>query len=164
MARIVIADAGPLIAFASVDLLFVLKALFSKLTMTESVRAECGAKPGSDAQRIATAIEAGWLCVEPDLEPCEALSPSLGAGETDSIRLALRAPEETLLILDDRLARRYALRRGLSIVGTVRLLDLAEHRGLVPDAGDCIARMAAHGYRISPNLLVQLRTNSPSSL
>ena len=56
MARIVIADAGPLIAFASVDLLFVLKALFSKLTITESVRAECGAKPGSDAQRIATAI------------------------------------------------------------------------------------------------------------
>jgi hypothetical protein len=168
VARTLIADAGPLIAFASLDLLFVLKALFSQMTITESVRAECSAKPGSDAQRIATAFEAGWLCVEPDiervLEPAEGLSPSLGAGETDSIRLALRAPEDTLLILDDRLARRYALRRGLSIVGTVRLLDVAEHRGLVPDAADCIARMAAQGYRISPDLLLHLRANSPSSL
>lgn len=161
MARIVIADAGPLIVFASVDLLFVLEGLFSEFTITESVRAECNAKPGSDVQRIDAAVEAGWLCVQRDLAPPEVLSPGLGAGETNSICLALRAPEETLLILDDRLARRYALRRGLNFVGTVRLLDAAERRGLVRDAADCIARMAEHGYRISPDLLEHVRTRTP---
>ena len=66
-----------------------------------------------------------------------------------------------LLILDDRLVRRYALRRGLNFVGTVRLLDAAERRGLVRDAADCIARIAERGYRISPDLLEHVRKRSP---
>lgn len=157
MARIVIADAGPLIAFASVDLLFVLKALFSELVVTESVRAECSEKAGADSQRIGSAIEAGWLSIQRAPKPAKALSSSLGAGESDSIRLAIKNPEDTLSILDDRLARRYALRRGLNLVGTVQLLDLAEQRGLVSDAAACIAHMAERGYRISPDLLKHIR-------
>lgn len=157
MARIVVADAGPLIAFATADLLSVLKALFGGIIVTEAVRTECSTKPGIDWRRIAAAIEDGWLVVETAPASNAVLSPSLGPGETESIRLALQDPEETLLILDDRLARRYALRLGLQFVGTARLLHLAERRGLVPDAGACIARMAERGYRISLTLLAQVR-------
>jgi predicted nucleic acid-binding protein len=162
VARIVIADAGPLIAFASADLLFVLQALFSKVTITESVHAECGGKPGEDSERIHAAIEAGWLSIERTPATTEVLSPSLGAGESDSIRLALRNAEDTLLIMDCWLARRYALRRGLNLVGTARLLDLAEQRGLVSDAAACIAQMIEHSYRIAPDLLEHIRTRPRS--
>ncbi|WP_147431074.1 hypothetical protein [Thiocapsa rosea] len=111
-----------------------------------------------DAQRIAAAIRAGWLVVEAHGTESVPLTPSLGLGESDSIRLALEDPENALLIMDDRLARRYALRKGLNIVGSVRLLDMAERRGLIPSAEGCIRQMSDFGYRVSLHLLEQIRS------
>ena len=163
MARIVIADAGPMIAFASIDALAVLQKFFLEINITETVRHECTAKPGIDSQRIEAAIDAGWLVTSAagTLTPgfaAEPLSPSLGAGESDSIRFALQSPAESLLIVDDRLARRFALKRGINIVGTVRILDLAERRGLIKSAEMSIAEMTAIGYRVSTELLKQIRS------
>lgn len=157
MDRIIIADAGPLIALAGIDELPLIQTLFSSLTIPEAVRQECLAKPGIDAQRIEAAITAGWLLVRRNKAPSPLLSTSLGAGETDVIALALEAPKASLLIMDDRLARRYALSRGLAIAGTVRLLDLAEQRGLIASAEESIQDMRAIGYRISVSLLQKLR-------
>ena len=41
MARIVITDAGPLIALAGIDALFILQSLFSEVSVAESVKCEC---------------------------------------------------------------------------------------------------------------------------
>ena len=84
---------------------------------------------------------------------------NLGTGEHESIRLALAQPDRSLVILDDRLARRYALRLGLNVVGTVRLLDLAERRGFLGSAELLIEQMRQNGYRISPVLLRNLRAD-----
>ncbi|MEE8496176.1 MAG: hypothetical protein V3S21_06810 [Xanthomonadales bacterium] len=158
MARIVITDAGPLIAFAGIDALFILQSLFSEVSVAESVKRECLAKPGKDCQRIETAIDAGWLVIcSPELAS-EPLSPSLGAGESDSIRYALQSPHESLLIVDDRLARRFALKQGINIVGTVRVLDLAEQRGLIKGAEHSMAEMAAIAYRVTTDLLAEIRS------
>ncbi len=158
MARIVIADAGPLIAFAGVDALAVLQNLFSSISIVESVRRECLRKPGIDGQRIKAAIEDGWLDVPSKNAATEPLSPGLSVGESDAIRFALKFPDEALLIVDDRLARRFALKQSINIVGTVRILDLAEQRGLIKSAEQCIGGMAANGYRISVDLLRQIRS------
>ena len=158
MARIVIADAGPLIALASIDVLPMLRGLFSQICVTGSVRDECLAKAGADAQRIGAAISEGWLRVQLVKNADQPLSPSLGIGESDSIRFALEALESALLIVDDRLARRYALQKGVSIVGTVRLLDLAERRGHLESAERCINEMTDYGYRISVDLLRKIRS------
>ena len=159
MARIVIADAGPLIALASIDVLPMLRGLFSQICVTGSVRDECLAKAGTDAQRIGAAISEGWLRVQLVKKNAgQPLSPSLGIGESDSIRFALEALESALLIVDDRLARRYALQKGVSIVGTVRLLDLAERRGHIESAERCINEMTDYGYRISVDLLRKIRS------
>ncbi len=157
MARIVIADAGPLIAFASIDALSVLRGLFSGIYVTESVK-ECQGKPGIDARRIEAAVDEGWLVISHQVAGAAPLSPALGVGESDSIRLALETREESLLIVDDRLARRYALKQGLNIVGTVRLLDLAEQRYLIDSAEQCIREMAIVGYRISVEILNLIRS------
>jgi predicted nucleic acid-binding protein len=158
MAGIVISDAGPLIAFASIDALGVLQKLFSEISITESVKDECLRKPGTDSQHIETAIDEGWLVIIPAGTHTEHLSPGLGAGESDSIRYALESQDEPLFIVDDRLARRIALKRGINIVGTVRLLDLAEQRGLIRSAEQILTEMAAIGYRVSPELLKQIRS------
>ena len=81
----------------------------------------------------------------------------MGAGERDSIKLALQFPKSSLLIVDDRLARRQALAYELNIIGTVRLLDIAEKRGLISSAKQLIHDMRDHGYRIAPKLLLQIR-------
>ena len=60
--------------------------------------------------------------------------------------------------MDDRLARREAIRHGLSYIGTARMLHLAEVRSLVHSAEAVVNRMAECGYRISPMLLQQLKT------
>jgi len=157
MARFIITDAGPLIAFAGIDALFVLQELFSEISIVEAVKRECLAKTGTDSQRIEAAIDTGWVKIVASGVATEPLSPALGAGESDSIRFALESPAETLFLVDDRLARRFALKQGVNIIGTVRTLDLAEQRGLINTAEQCITRMTEIGYRISAELLNQIR-------
>ncbi|MEN8178718.1 MAG: DUF3368 domain-containing protein [Pseudomonadota bacterium] len=157
MARVVIVDAGPLIAFAGIDGLDILRRLFSVVYVTESVMDECLTKDSMDAQRIESAIKDGWLHVHISKKRSAPLTPSLGVGESDSITFAQEVQEDSLLIMDDRLARRYALRKGLNIVGTVRLLDLAEQRGFIESAESSIQEMADFGYRVSMNLLREIR-------
>jgi predicted nucleic acid-binding protein len=160
MARIVIIDAGPLIALAGTDNLDLLRRLFAGVCLPPAVKTECLEKPGIDTDRIATAIEAGWLEVKPAAEISPQLSSSLGAGEQEAIGLALQDPGSSLLIMDDRLARRQALQLRLNIVGTVRLLDLAENRGLTASAEQVIRSMRDKGYRISLDLLSRIRTDT----
>ena len=145
-------------ALAGIDQLGLLQQLFGHIGILETVRDECFAKPGCDAERIEVAIAEGWLIVETWPKASSALLPSLGIGESDSIRLAMEKPDNSLLILDDRLARRYALKQGLHIIGTVQLLDLAEQHGLIASAEESIQKMAEFGYRISIELLRKLRS------
>lgn len=151
----VISDAGPLIAFAKVDSLFIPRDLFSRLRIPEAVWSECQEKAGEDSRRIEQAVNEGWVDVVSTAEAL-CLPPSLGRGETAVIQLALET-ENALVIMDDRLARRAAMQHGLNYIGTVRMLYLAEQRSIIENAGLVIQRMTECGYRISPLLLQQLR-------
>lgn len=156
---VVISDAGPLIALAKVDALFIPQTLFARLRIPEAVRDECVRKPGEDTRRIEKAIRDGWIGVA-SVEPGPADRPfslSLGRGETEAIRLALETTQ-SLLIVDDRLARRHALQRGLAYIGTVRMLVLAEERQVIHNAEAIVQQMAASGYRISTRILQRLKT------
>ena len=157
MAR-VISDAGPLIALAKVDALFVPRDLFSRIRIPEAVWLECVQKTGADSRRIEQAASEGWLNVV-SVATGQSHSPSLGDGEIEAIQLALET-EKALLIMDDRLARREATRRGLDYIGTVCMLHLAEQSSIVDNAEATIQRMAECGYRISPLILRQLRAQT----
>ena len=108
-----------------------------------------------DRRRIEQAANEGWLDVV-SVAARRPLPPSLGNGEIEAIQLALET-DKTLLIMDDRLARREAMRHGLNHIGTVRMLHLAETRSLIENAEIVVQRMAECGYRISPMLLQQLK-------
>jgi len=153
----IIADAGPLIAFAKIHRLDILHSLFARIQITDSVREECMAKASHDAALINQAILGGWIISNSSSEPSMRLPRSLGLGESDSIRLARLNIQESLLIVDDRLARREALHLKLNITGTVRLLVLAEKKNLISSAESLIAEMRVAGYRISPKLLEIVR-------
>ena len=152
---VVVSDAGPLIALARIDSLFILEHLFSRIRIPQAVWLECREKPGEDSRRIERAASEGWLSVAP--VTVERPYPrSLGRGEVEAIQLA-RESVPSLLIVDDRLARREAMRLGLDYIGTARLAYLAERASIIDDAESLVQRMTEGGYRISPQVLERLK-------
>lgn len=154
---ILIADAGPLIGLAKVDQLDLLYHIFPKVVITESVRDECLCKDSPDACEIRKVLEERRMECLPDPAPAHVLRKGLGTGEYSSIQLALVNPTTTLLLMDDRLARKEAHRRGLQFIGTAMLLLMAEEQGLIDQAEQVAAAMAAKGYRISKDIFSAIR-------
>ena len=157
MARIIV-DAGPLIAFARVNHIDLFRHLFGEITITPSVQQECMAKPCAGLDVLSDAMQADWLNVCSPVSPEQPLSLSLGDGERDSIHLALEDVPGSLLIIDDFLARKQAIRLNLPVIGTVRMLDIAEQRDLISSAETMITDMSEHGYRISIEILEKIRS------
>jgi len=62
-----------------------------------------------------------------------------------------------LLILDDGLARKQALRKQLVIVGTAALLFAAQRKSLIVDDEDVIAELNKVGYRISAEVVCSIK-------
>jgi predicted nucleic acid-binding protein len=92
---------------------------------------ECLRRQAIDAERIANALQAGWLqCVDNPM-PKHQLSRSLGIGEQTNIEYALQSDSKTLLILDHALVRKQALRFNLSLIGTAAVLFMAQRKGLI---------------------------------
>lgn len=155
---VVVSDTGPLIALAKVDALFVARRLFARLQIPQAVWSECRGKPGEDSRRIERAVRDGWLrVVEITAEAALRRVPTtLGRGELEALQLSMET-RPSLLIVDDRLARRQAQRLRLNHIGTARMLLLAEQQSLIDDAETIIHRMKANGYRIAPRVLQQLK-------
>ena len=176
MVKVVIADAGPLIALAKIDRLDILQSLFSTIWITTSVKNECIAKPDKDSGLIISALSShinspevnsselktiAWI-QEKEIQTDRQYYPkSLGMGEIDSLEWAKRLIEqnkECLVILDDHLARKFAVKSKLPFIGIVRLLDIAEQQGIIKNAELIINKISSNGYRISKEILKLIRS------
>ncbi len=157
MAKLVLADAGPLIALAKVRQLDLLRQLFQQVKIAASVRAECLCKASDDSQVIKVALNEGWLESLPSPNPTYTLMQGLGQGEQDSIQIALQASEPALLILDDLLARKQARRFNLQFIGTATVVCFAEQRQLIQDAEDLVQQIRDVGYRIPQEVVAIIR-------
>jgi len=148
---LVIADAGPIIALANIQQLQLLKSLFTEVTLPNAVWLETQVKDKEDSHLIREAKENGWLRVV-SVDITQHFPRSLHDGENEALQLACNE-HDTLLILDDQLARREAARLGLQFIGTVKVLSLAQQQGLIEDAKVCIEAMQKAGYRVSAKFL-----------
>ena len=117
-------DAGPLIALSRVDLLSVLRELFTEVVVPTAVVDELRLEePRPGVEPLAEAIGAHeWLqsMVPTDERPIA----GLGVGESAALRLArqLRCP----LLVDERRGRIAARNHELTIIGTGRVLIAAK--------------------------------------
>lgn len=153
--RLIVADAGPLIALSRAERLGVLAALFDDVVVPDDVLDELrlgGARSGTLA--LAQAVTAGkWLRA---LRP-RTRSPIAGLddGEAAAIHLAeqLRCP----LLVDERRGRAMAARRGIAVVGTGRILVEAKRRGLVASVTHELDALRGAGYRLSDPLCREIR-------
>ena len=150
--RVVIADAGPLIAVSQVGALHLLPSMCGEVWITDAVRKEvcdAGVFPGQDL--ILSALSAGELrSVAVDMAHWQPRFAGIDPGEASAIALAeavnATAEMRVLLIVDDRLGRLEAQARGLAIIGTAALVGLAKTRGLIPRADVVLRAMQANGY------------------
>lgn len=75
----------------------------------------------------------------------------LGRGETEAISLAMELHAD-LLLMDDRVGRRAAERRGMAVTGTLNVLEAAAERGLL-DLPTVVAKLRQTNFHISEQLL-----------
>lgn len=156
MARIVIADASPLIGLSLVDGLQWLPALFGEVWLPEIVRQEV--LPDLE-KRGATAIQAAldkdWLRIWAQAFP-NLTDLDLDEGESACISLALHLNEPSLLIMDERVGRAVALERGLNVTGTAAIIGLAKQRGLITSAKQVFSILHHSDFRISATVINQV--------
>jgi hypothetical protein len=166
MDRIVIADAGPLIALAGIGHLALLHTLFGSVSVTSTVADEVlqgGDFP--DGSALSQAFAKNWLqrvnVGRPDqLSQAKNLMNlhQIDAGEAISMVLALQADadadgDKALLVMDDLRGRNAAQHARLSVIGTTGVLLLAKRQGQVSHVKPLLLDLRQNGYFLSQRLI-----------
>lgn len=147
--KLVVTDAGPLMALGRQDLLGLLPALFQQVHVPDVVVRECLTHPElPDAQRIEAALSAGWLLIR-EASPLDMRDLDLG----ERCAIAVAIDMGAALLVDDRAARRHAEALGLHVLGTLGVLVLAERRGLIAQVKPVVQAMRQGGHFISQSAL-----------
>ena len=136
----VVADAGPLIALAKLEVLPLLPQTYGPVMIPSAVYHEVvtrGLQAGHpDSHAVNAEIERGGILVvtqhDDDLTASVAALP-LGRGERHAIELGLRQNAH-LVLLDDLLAREAAAGLGLTVKGTLGVLADGYRRRLLSQA------------------------------
>jgi predicted nucleic acid-binding protein len=157
--RVVIADAGPLIALARIEALHLLRQLFGRVCITTTVRDEILPAKGAfaDADLLARSLADGWVdVVEVPPSNERLLNPGVDAGEASAIQVAKhwsKTGDAVLLVMDDRAGRLEAKRCGLALIGTAAVIGLAKTEGWVPAARPLLEKLVEVGYFIGPSVV-----------
>ena len=153
--KIVIADAGPLIALSRIDRLPLLRQLFKEVVITETIRDEILINDHSLGKAaIEKAINAEWIIVKKvNLKAWQPLNPGVDAGESSAIFLATQASESTLLIMDDQAGRAEARYHKLTVIGTAAVIGMAKEQGLIDSAKTILYELRDAGYYIGDTII-----------
>jgi predicted nucleic acid-binding protein len=148
---IVIADTSPLNYLVLIGQERVLPQLFGRILIPQAVFDELHAPetPKEVLRWIDTHPE--WLEVRRKMAPSVGTSAELDPGEQEAIELAEELKAD-LVVIDDLAGRRYAIKRGLTVIGTLGVLFRAGQQNLV-DLPQALNRLSQTTFRLSPDLL-----------
>ncbi len=130
----VVANAGPLMALAKLNLLHLLKQLYGRVEFPHSVYEEIvveGMQHGfEDARTLQRFLDQeDWKPTEVKDVPDDLASLRLDRGERESIALAIAL--DGLLLIDEERGRKAARQRGVTVRGTLGVLVQAYRSGLI---------------------------------
>ncbi|WP_245517688.1 DUF3368 domain-containing protein [Methylorubrum sp. Q1] len=152
--HVVVADTGPLNYLILIEQAAILPALFGTVLIPEAVRHEL-TQPGAPAPvRAWMATPPAWLTVHPDMGSHTIDLQRFGAGEREAILVALDLHAD-LVLMDDRAGVAAARAKGLTVVGTLGLIDRAAQRGLL-NVMAAVARLRSTNFRCRPEMLDDL--------
>jgi predicted nucleic acid-binding protein len=147
----IVADSGPILSFARANRLDLLHQVVSDLTIPDAVYEDIvihgAGKPGATEVQGASWIRR--LAVR-DRTFVDQLPPKLHLGECEAIALAKE--QGTALLVDEREARREALRHGIGVMGSLRILSEAKTQGIIPRVRPVLDELIAAGMYLSEPL------------
>jgi predicted nucleic acid-binding protein len=150
----IIADAGPIIAFARIGCLALLRQVIGEFVVPDAVYDDLvvkgGDRPGAEEVRRGEGMQRHTLC---NRQALAQLPRSLAQGEREAILLA--EEEGAPLLVDERKAREIAEHRGIEVVGTLWVLKEAKQRGLLLAVRPIIEELLAIGYWFHPERVIR---------
>ncbi len=148
---VVVTDTTPLNYLVLIGQIDVLPQLFARVLVPEAVMVELRNPQAPPAVHTwATNPLPEWLEIRKP-RVLDASLGFLGAGESAAIALAQEV-EAGIVLIDERVGRREAARRGLRVAGTLAVLDEAGRRGLL-DFKVALEHLRQTSFRLSPTLL-----------
>ena len=144
----VVSDTSPLLYLHRVGQLDLLRRLYGRIFVPEQVGDEikAGGADGPDIRSLSW-IQPRTIGVPTMLR----MVPDLGPGEAGAIALALETGPHSLLLLDDRLARRIAIRHNVPMTGTAGVLLKAKQMGFISSVRSLIEELIASGFYLRPD-------------
>lgn len=128
----IVADGGPIIAFARIGRLGLLQQVVGEIAIPRAVYRELVIE-GRGGVGAAEVRRSRWIRRRNLAEPiaAHAVQPDLHQGEREAIALAqqLGLP----ILIDERRGRAIALRLGLRVVGTLWVLAEAKRQHIIPE-------------------------------
>ena len=149
--KLVVADTGPLNALANINCFEFLRELFSELAIPEMVYREA---THYSTLPVARAVrQAAWINTIPvqDRVAVEVLRNELDDGESETIVLA-RELGASLILIDEKLARRKTAQMGLKTIGTLGILVMAKTSGLTPTVRSHLDSLKSSSFRMTRKL------------
>jgi len=149
---VIISDTSCLIGLTNVGQLDLLKKLYDRVTITPEVLKEFTEKYKENMP--------DWIDVKEakNKDKVIEIKSKFGLGESSSIVLASETPE-SLIIIDDKKAREYALNIGLSVIGTVAVIRQATERKIIESpqkANEIFLELKNKGFRLKNNLITSI--------
>jgi predicted nucleic acid-binding protein len=144
----VICNTSPLQYLHQIGQLSILPALAGSIIVPPSVQVEldAGIVKGLD---LPTIENLGWVRIQsPISAKAASLITDLGPGESQVLLLALEIPGSVAL-LDDAMARRVAIAKGIPIKGTLGLLIDAKRIGHLATVEPSLDRLQGLGFRLA---------------
>lgn len=154
---IVVADTTPLCHLAWIEADDLLARLFGEVHVPEMVMTELRAGGAPESVRAWANNPPAWLKIHPNATTHARLAeaPSIDAGEREALALALDL-RASLVLVDDRAARRTAEELGFTITGTLGLLERAARMGLV-DFELSVAKLRTTGFWARESTIEEIR-------
>src|SRR5271168_4713441 len=153
--RVVVADATPIHYLILIGAAEVLPHIFDKIHLPVEVRDEliCEAAPQQVRNWMREAPS--WLEIHAAVaSPTDSALLLLDSCERAAIVLA-ESIRADLLLIDERMGAKLALKRGLTVTGTLGVLDLASRAGLLR-LQDVFPRLQKTNFRYPPSLIEKL--------
>jgi len=150
----VVVNSTPLVAFWSVGRLDILRDLFGEITIPTAVRDEFLSTEKETRRK--TLRDESWIRVVALENPNRAaVYAGLDEGEAQVLVLA-EEQNASLVLIDERKARRYAERLKLPLSGTLGVLLLAKEEGIIPAVSPLLKAIQEVGLYLHEDLIEQI--------
>ena len=148
----IVADTGPLIAFARIGRLDLLQQVVGQLVIPQAVYDDLVLK-GRGRSGAAELERASWIQRRAitDRAALARLPRNLHLGESEAIVLAEELGAQ--LLMDERRGRQVAIDRGIDVLGSLAIVAEAKRRGLITQAKPLVGAFLGAGYWIDEELI-----------